>query len=133
MPDAGWEDDDVLTGQRADLENYYLNEDPMLKENQMTKRFDEDALRADIVKTWGKHGAHVELFDEIVRRAHEDKQRAIVPMKDGMFTHQCISPGCGTLVEYDDEPCCFKHSPDSGSHLPFYSARERLTQGVTPP
>lgn len=49
------------------------------------------------------------------------------------FVHQCITPGCGTLVQYDDEPCCYKHSPDSGSHLPFYSARERLTEGISPP
>jgi hypothetical protein len=56
-----------------------------------------------------------------------------VNISEDVFVHQCITPGCGSLVEYDDEPCCFKHSPDSGSHLPFYSARKRLTEGVTPP
>jgi hypothetical protein len=25
--------------------------------------FNEDTLRIDIVKTWGEHGAHVEVFD----------------------------------------------------------------------
>jgi hypothetical protein len=69
--------------------------------------------------------------------AQQGKVLAVVDEKtnvhEGVFVHQCITPGCGTLVEFDDEPCCFKHSPDEGSHLPFYSARERLTQGITPP
>lgn len=62
-----------------------------------------------------------------------DVQEVETHITEGVFVHQCISPGCGTLVEYDDEPCCFKHSPDSGSSLPFYSARQRLTEGITPP
>ena len=29
--------------------------------------FNEDSLRADIVKVWGEHGAHVDLFDFMVK------------------------------------------------------------------
>jgi len=90
--------------------------------------FDEKALRADVVKMWGEAGAHVEVLDHLISYA------TITAHKDsGVFIHQCISPGCGSLIQYDDEPCCFKHSPDEGSHLPFYSARERLAQGVSIP
>lgn len=41
-----------------------------------------------------------------------------------IFRHKCANPDCEIIVEYDDEPCCFKHSPDSGSVLPGYSARK---------
>jgi len=35
----------------------------------VTKVFDESTLRADIARVFGEHGAHVELFDAILRRA----------------------------------------------------------------
>lgn len=35
----------------------------------MAKSFDEFTLRADIARVFGEHGAHVELFDAILRRA----------------------------------------------------------------
>jgi hypothetical protein len=89
--------------------------------------FNEMSLRADVIKMWGEAGAHVAVLDHLISAA-----KAIPSTTEGIFIHQCISPGCGTLVEYDDEPCCFKHSPDEGSHLPFYSARDRLTAGLIP-
>lgn len=36
-------------------------------------------------------------------------------------SHLCESPDCELTVLYDDEPNCFKHSPDSGSFIPGYS------------
>jgi len=42
---------------------------------------------------------------------------------DHIFVHECIGPGCVTLVEYDDEPWCFSCSPDEGSSVRGYSAR----------
>lgn len=43
--------------------------------------------------------------------------------EEGVFTHYCGFPGCKFLVQYDDEPFCFDHSPDSGSNVQGYSAR----------
>jgi hypothetical protein len=37
--------------------------------------------------------------------------------------HPCTAPGCTHIVEFDDEPWCFIHSPDSGSSVPGYSYR----------
>lgn len=38
-------------------------------------------------------------------------------------SHACEFQGCTKVVMYDDEPCCFEHSPDEGSFLPGYSYR----------
>lgn len=35
--------------------------------------------------------------------------------------HPCTTDGCPNVVPYDDEPKCFEHSPDSGSHMRGYS------------
>ncbi len=43
--------------------------------------------------------------------------------EDGIFWHKCKRTGCETMVEFDDEPYCFGHSPDSGSSVAGYSAR----------
>lgn len=44
--------------------------------------------------------------------------------------HECEVPGCTTEVPYDDEPFCYPHSPDSGSHEQDYSyeAKRRKEQ-----
>lgn len=108
----------------------------MPKENPPA--FDEQALRADVIKMWGEAGAHIEVLDHLISLASNyyiiQAQKAFPEMskREGIFVHQCITPGCGSLVEYDDEPCCFKHSPDSGSSMPFYSASKRLREGITP-
>lgn len=39
------------------------------------------------------------------------------------FLHKCIVEDCEVIVQFDDEPWCFTHSPDSGSYVPGYSAR----------
>lgn len=33
--------------------------------------FDEQALRADIIKVWGEFGAHVDVFDQMLKRVAE--------------------------------------------------------------
>lgn len=43
----------------------------------------------------------------------------------GIFPHKCEHEGCGKVVEFDDEPWCFTHSPDEGSSVRGYSAWER--------
>ena len=35
--------------------------------------------------------------------------------------HPCEAEGCNMTVPFDDEPYCFTHSPDEGSHVPGYS------------
>lgn len=40
--------------------------------------------------------------------------------------HPCETPGCELTVMYDDEPHCFKHSPDSGSYVQGYSYKKKL-------
>jgi hypothetical protein len=37
--------------------------------------------------------------------------------------HPCVTPDCNLIAEYDDEPHCYTHSPDSGSSVPGYSYR----------
>lgn len=43
----------------------------------------------------------------------------------GVFEHKCENPDCERIVLYDDEPCCFVHSPDSGSTVIGYSAKAK--------
>lgn len=45
-----------------------------------------------------------------------------------LFEHKCITEDCNRIVQYDDEPWCVEHSPDSGSHLPGYSARRAMNE-----
>ena len=40
----------------------------------------------------------------------------------GLFPHKCVTPECKYVVQYDDEPWCFNHSPDVGSSKRGYSA-----------
>ena len=40
----------------------------------------------------------------------------------GLYPHTCGYAGCDRTVQYDDEPWCFTHSPDSGSSVKHYSA-----------
>jgi len=44
----------------------------------------------------------------------------------GIYPHQCEYLGCGRIVQYDDEPWCFTHSPDSGSSVRGYSAYDKV-------
>lgn len=37
----------------------------------MPELFNEDTLRAEIVKVWGEHGAHVDVFDHILKEARK--------------------------------------------------------------
>ena len=46
---------------------------------------------------------------------------------DGMHPHDCLVPGCCATVPFDDEPYCFKHSPDEGSSLRGFSYRHLMT------
>lgn len=49
--------------------------------------------------------------------------------EDYIFHHECVEVGCDRVVEFDDEPWCFTHSPDEGSSLRGYSAR-RAAEGL---
>ena len=42
--------------------------------------------------------------------------------------HPCMSPGCINTVQYDDEPWCYTHSPDSGSDIAGYSYKAEHPQ-----
>lgn len=47
-------------------------------------------------------------------------------MDNGVYKHQCLRNQCQVIVEYDDEPYCFVHSPNEGSSVPGFSARAIL-------
>lgn len=56
-------------------------------------------------------------------------------MEEGIFPHECEYPSCHIVVQFDDEPWCYTHSPDSGSNVPGYSARrnaELEKEGIIP-
>ncbi len=38
--------------------------------------------------------------------------------------HPCAKIGCEGIAPYDDEPYCYKHSPDSGSEVAGYSYKK---------
>jgi len=40
----------------------------------------------------------------------------------GLYPHECAEEGCTRIVQYNDEPRCFTHSPDEGSSVKGYSA-----------
>lgn len=50
--------------------------------------------------------------------------------EEGIFPHKCIEEDCDTIVQYDDEPWCFTHSPDEGSSLVGWSAQKALTESA---
>ena len=33
--------------------------------------FNEDSLRAEVVKVWGEHGAHIDVLDHIIKLARK--------------------------------------------------------------
>lgn len=45
----------------------------------------------------------------------------------GIWPHECTDPYCHEMVQYDDEPWCFTHSPNSGSSVPGYSAKKNAS------
>lgn len=49
---------------------------------------------------------------------------------EGIFVHQCVAEGCNSVVEFDDEPWCFTHSPDEGSSVFGFSARALMQKGL---
>lgn len=51
--------------------------------------------------------------------------------QSGLFPHTCEAGGCRTVVQYDDEPYCFTHSPDEGSSVRGYSARSKAANRWT--
>lgn len=53
----------------------------------------------------------------------QERDDRIDKLAESMDVHPCVTPGCDSLVAYDDEPRCFEHSPDSGSSVPGYSYR----------
>lgn len=59
-------------------------------------------------------------FDHGFNEAAERQQM----LEEGIFPHKCCVEGCPVIVQYDDEPACFKHSPESGSAVTGYSARK---------
>lgn len=47
--------------------------------------------------------------------------------------HRCTHiGGCDETVPFDDEPYCFVHSPDSGSHFPGYSYKAIMAKQAEP-
>lgn len=62
------------------------------------------------------------------RRQQEERVKEITTPDEGIFPHTCTEPGCTYTVMFDDEPKCYKHSPDSGSSVRGYSARREAAE-----
>ena len=50
--------------------------------------------------------------------------RKRIPPINGVFWHECETPGCNKKVEFDDEPYCFIHMPNAGP-VEGYSAYKK--------
>jgi hypothetical protein len=55
----------------------------------------------------------------------------VLRVENGAFHHKCLHEGCDHIVIFDDEPACFKHSPDEGSSKPGFSARAFVLESGT--
>ena len=67
--------------------------------NKKSKVFDEQALRKEIEEHWGAHGAHAEVYNDLLRRIEE-----------------CTPDSCGAcengpIVCHQISPCCAKYHP----------------------
>lgn len=60
------------------------------------------------------------------RGFNEASERELM-LDDGICPHACAVDGCKVIIQYDDEPRCFRHSPDSGAAVTGYSARKEAT------
>jgi hypothetical protein len=65
---------------------------------------------------------------EGIEHFKNDDEEEVVAVEEGIFPHQCIHPDCTKIVQFDDEPWCFTHSPDEGSSVFGWSARKALTE-----
>ncbi|MDQ5930650.1 MAG: hypothetical protein QG594_2438 [Bacteroidota bacterium] len=50
--------------------------------------FNEQKLRAEIAKTWGEHGAHIEVYDMLLKKAN-----VVLPQAD-VIKSVCEIEGC---------------------------------------
>ena len=69
--------------------------------------FDEHSLRRDIAETWGEHGAHVDVFDALVksRAAVIDQKAALIEEIDRLRQLITTWADAEDLLEYDvDDP-----------------------------
>ena len=69
--------------------------------------FDEQSLRRDIAETWGEHGAHVDVFDALVksRAAVTDQKAALIEEIDRLHALITAWADAEDLLEYDvDDP-----------------------------
>lgn len=57
---------------------------------------------------------------------NEKATKRFVKTPEGIFPHKCVEDDCDSIVEFDDEPRCFTHSPDEGSSVHNYSCRKGL-------
>jgi hypothetical protein len=82
-----------------------------------------EAVSIRLVQDEVTEASTTEAVDEAKRRhpsAAFDPRPYIKPERlDG--SHPCTKEGCTNTVEFDDEPWCFLHSPDSGSNVAGYS------------
>lgn len=71
-----------------------------------------------------------EIRDEYARftQSQRNVTHSAKQVDDG--SHPCEWGGCKENVQYDDEPYCYTHSPDSGSSRVGYSYREKVASGV---
>lgn len=61
--------------------------------------FNEQKLRAEIAKTWGEHGAHIEVYDMLLNKAN------VVLPQANVIKSVCImkGEGCGNCAGGDKE------------------------------
>lgn len=60
----------------------------------------------------------------------DNRVKEIVKEDTWVFPHKCEEEGCDEIVQFDDEPKCFTHSPNEGSNVMGYSARAKAAEAA---
>jgi hypothetical protein len=63
---------------------------------------------------------------EVILKNETPYVKRFVKTHEGIFPHKCAEYDCDVVVQFDDEPRCFTHSPDEGSSVLNYSYRKGL-------